>query len=60
MDHRAGEVMTRAPLTVAPAILAAEALRLINERRVTVLFVVEDDRPIGVLHVHDLLRSGVV
>ena len=60
MDRTAGEVMTRDPLAVAPAMLAAEALGLMNARRITVLFVVEADRPVGILHVHDLLRSGVV
>ena len=60
MTHAAGEVMTQAPLTVAPETLAAEALALMNDRRVTVLFVVRDGRPVGVLHVHDLLRSGVL
>jgi len=41
--------------------LAAEALRIMNERTITALFVVaEDRRPIGILHVHDLLRAGVV
>lgn len=60
MSHVAGEVMTRAPLTIAPGALAAEALKLMNERRITVLFVVEDRRPVGILHVHDLLRAGVI
>ncbi len=59
MGHTAGEVMTRAPKTTDPEALAAEALRVMNESRITVLFVVEDERPVGVLHVHDLLRSGV-
>lgn len=60
LDHRADEVMTRAPLTIAPSALAAEALKLMNERRITVLFVVDGDQPVGVLHVHDLLRAGVI
>lgn len=60
LTHTAGEVMTRAPLTIAPQALAGEALKLMNERRVTVLFVVEDARPVGILHVHDLLRAGVI
>jgi arabinose-5-phosphate isomerase len=59
MTHAAGEVMTAAPLAVAPTLLAAEALRIMNERRITVLFVVDDGRPVGVLHIHDLLRAGV-
>jgi arabinose-5-phosphate isomerase len=58
MDHTAGEIMTKAPKTVTPETLAAEALNLM-QGRITVLFVVEDQRPVGVIHVHDLLRSGV-
>ncbi len=60
---RTGEVMNRAPRTIAPGLLAAEALRLMNAgpRPITSLFVVEDGlRPIGILHVHDLLRAGIV
>jgi arabinose-5-phosphate isomerase len=60
LGHSAGEVMTRGPLTVSPGTLAGEALKLMNDRGVTVLFVVEDGRPVGILHVHDLLRAGVL
>lgn len=60
LQHRAGQVMTLAPLTIAPGALAAEALKVMNERRITVLFVVDAGRPVGVLHVHDLLRAGVI
>jgi arabinose-5-phosphate isomerase len=56
----AQDVMTANPRTIGPDVLAAEALRLMNERRITVLFVVSDDRPVGILHIHDLLRAGVV
>ena len=60
MEHTAADVMTRAPKTVAPETLAAEALKLMNDARITVLFVVDaSDRPLGVLHVHDLLQAGV-
>lgn len=60
LQHTAGQVMTRDPLVIAPGALAAEALKLMNDRRITVLFVVEAERPVGVLHVHDLLRAGVI
>ena len=40
--------------------LAGEALKIMNESRITALFVVEDGCPVGILHVHDLLRAGVV
>jgi arabinose-5-phosphate isomerase len=61
LDHTAGEVMTPRPKTVPPTALAAEALKLMGEPppQVTVLFVIEAERPVGILHVHDLLRAGV-
>ena len=59
LGQSARAVMTAAPKTVPPTMLAAEALRIMNAKSITTLFVVEDGRPVGVLHVHDLLRSGV-
>ncbi len=54
-------VMTRAPLTIRPGILAAEALGLMNSRKISSLFVVDDElRPIGILHLHDCLRAEIV
>jgi arabinose-5-phosphate isomerase len=60
LGHTAGEVMTPEPKTVARGALAAEALKLMNDNAITVLFVVEDGKPVGILHIHDLLRVGVV
>ncbi|WP_029086037.1 KpsF/GutQ family sugar-phosphate isomerase [Brevundimonas aveniformis] len=60
LTYAAGEVMTRDPRTVEPTTLAAEALKLMNEARITVLFAVREGRPVGILHVHDLLRAGVM
>jgi arabinose-5-phosphate isomerase len=57
-----GEVMTRAPLTIGADALAAEALRAMNARGrpVTSLFVLDAaGAPVGLLHVHDLLRAGI-
>jgi arabinose-5-phosphate isomerase len=53
-------VMTKDPLVVEPSQLASSALETMNRRRVTALFAVEDGRPAGILHVHDLLRAGIV
>jgi arabinose-5-phosphate isomerase len=55
----AGEVMTPHPRTISPDALASEALGVMNSRSITNLFVVEDGRPIGIVHVHDCLRAGV-
>lgn len=52
-------VMSRNPKTVAPDALAATALETINAMSITSLIVVEDDRPVGLVHLHDLLRIGV-
>jgi arabinose-5-phosphate isomerase len=53
-------VMSRAPRTIRPDVLAVEALDLINRSKITALFVVDEaHKPIGILHVHDLLRLGV-
>jgi arabinose-5-phosphate isomerase len=60
LGHTAGEVMTRSPKTATRSMLAADALRVMNESRITVLFVVDDERPVGIVHVHDLLRAGVL
>jgi arabinose-5-phosphate isomerase len=61
LARTAGEVMTRSPKTVAPTCLVGEALAMMNmhPRPFTVLFVVEDGRPLGIVHMHDFLRIGV-
>jgi arabinose-5-phosphate isomerase len=52
------DIMTRRPKTVRPETLAGAAVGLLNEHQISALIVVEDDRPIGVVHFHDLLRVG--
>jgi arabinose-5-phosphate isomerase len=59
LGKRTAEIMTPAPKTVAPDLLASAALEVINASAITTLFVVEDGRPVGIIHVHDLLRAGV-
>ncbi len=57
----AGELMTHAPKTVAAGALAEAALARMEEHAITALFIVDGDgRPTGVVHLHDLLRAGVV
>jgi len=58
-DGPVRDAMSRDPRTIGPDALAEEALALMNERRITSLFVREDGRPAGILHLHDLLRIGV-
>jgi len=60
MEKTAGDIATRNPVTVTKAHFAAEALNIMNTRKISVLLVVDaDQNPVGVLHIHDLLRAGV-
>jgi arabinose-5-phosphate isomerase len=55
------QVMTKTPLTIAADLLAGAALQILNTRKITALFVVDGEgRPDGLVHMHDLLRLGVV
>lgn len=62
LQRRAGDIMTPEPKTVAPDTMSSEALAIMNlsEHPFTALFVVEGGKPIGIVHIHDLLRAGVV
>jgi len=60
LERTTGEIMTKKPKTVTPDTLAAEALEMLNASRITALFVVEKGKPVGIVHIHDLLRAGVV
>ncbi len=57
----AGEVMTRNPKLVTPDALAAKALNIMEKHKITALVVVDQaKRPVGLLHMHDILNAGVV
>jgi arabinose-5-phosphate isomerase len=51
--------MTKNPKTVSKDMLSAEALRIMHDKKITNLFVLENSKPIGVIHIHDLLNNGV-
>ncbi len=59
LNKKASEVMTANPLTVRPRALAAEALNIMEEKRITSLFITDNNKPVGIIHIHDLLRAGV-
>lgn len=60
LSRRACEVMTASPRVIGPEALAATALAEMQARKITCLFAVEDGRPVGILHIHDCLRAGLV
>ncbi|MET0407186.1 MAG: CBS domain-containing protein, partial [Hyphomicrobium sp.] len=59
LETTVDQVMSAKPKTIAPTLLASAALELINSSRITALFVVTKNKPVGIVHVHDLLRVGV-
>lgn len=59
LQKTAIDVMTHNPMTISPDLLLSEALAFLNERQVTAVFVVDNNTPIGLLHIHDILRTGM-
>jgi arabinose-5-phosphate isomerase len=59
LDARVDDIMTRRPKVVRPDQLVSEALELLNSSQITAVMAVDAGRPIGVVHLHDLLRAGV-
>ena len=61
MDKKAKDVASPNPITVRQDQFSAEALRIMNTLKISVLLVCDDSNcPVGILHIHDLLRAGVV
>ncbi len=59
LDDKISDYMNATPITVSPDTLTSDALRILNENAVSVLFVCEETRLVGVIHLHDILRAGV-
>ncbi|AGT10048.1 KpsF/GutQ family sugar-phosphate isomerase [Paracoccus aminophilus] len=60
LSRNAAEVMTRDPRTIGPEALAETALAQMQARKITSLFAVAEGKPVGILHIHDFLRTGMV
>ena len=59
LDEKAINLMTQNPKTISPNAMTAEALKIMHDKKITNLFVVEGKKPVGVIHIHDLLNNGV-
>ncbi|WP_120499690.1 SIS domain-containing protein [Roseovarius sp. EL26] len=60
MNHTAGSVATRTPTTISPEALLSEALGVMNSKKISALFAVDDAGQLqGLVHIHDILRTGV-
>ena len=60
LEEKAINLMTKNPKTVTKDMISAEALKIMQDKKITNLFVLEGSKPIGVIHIHDLLNNGVV
>jgi len=62
ISEKVSTVMTKNPKTISPDVLASEAVYVMNNtgRGITNLFAVQDGKPVGLIHIHDCLRAGVV
>jgi len=56
---KARDIMTKHPITIQKDMFASEALKIMNEKKITNLFILENNKPIGVIHIHDLLINKV-
>jgi len=60
MEQTVESVMTKTPTTIEPDLLASEAVQIMNSKEITTLFAIEEGRPVGIIHLHDCLKAGVV
>ena len=56
----AKEIMTKSPVTIEEHGLATKSLAIMQEKAITSLFIIKNKKPVGILHIHDLLRAGVI
>ncbi len=59
LGEKVDDVMNPTPKTISPDMLAVEALDILNKQSITTLMVTDGPKPVGIIHLHDLLRLGV-
>ena len=57
---KALDIMTKNPITANPEMFASEAIKIMNDKKITNMFVLEGKKPIGTIHIHDILKNKVV
>ena len=58
LDKNVKEIMTRKPKTLSPDTLISKALKIMNEESITNIFITKQKKPIGIIHMHDILKSN--
>lgn len=56
LEKKVEQIMTVNPLTLKPETLVSEALNLMNEKSITNIFVTQKNKPVGIIHMHEILR----
>ncbi|MDR0631848.1 MAG: KpsF/GutQ family sugar-phosphate isomerase [Holosporaceae bacterium] len=59
LEKKASDIMSKDPKTVSKTMFAQEATKIMNDYKITSLFVTENDLPCGIIHIHDCLRAGL-
>lgn len=59
LEEKAVNIMTKNPITIAKEMLASETMKIMHDKKITNIFVIENKKPVGVIHIHDLLNNGV-
>lgn len=60
LTKNAIDLMTKNPKTISKDVMASEAMKIMHDKKITNIFVIEDEKPVGVIHIHDLLNNGVI
>lgn len=59
LQEKAINLMTKSPKTISKDVMASEAMKIMHDKKITNIFILENQKPIGVIHIHDLLNNGV-
>lgn len=59
LTKKAIDLMTKNPKTISKDTMASEAMKIMHDKKITNIFVIENEKPIGIIHIHDLLNNGV-
>ena len=60
LEQKVNDIMGTSPITLRGEQLAAEALGIMNAKSITCIFIVENKKPVGIIHIHDCLRAGIM
>ncbi len=59
-ERTASDIMTKNPITIGLEDLASKSLSIMQDKTITSLFIIDDKKPVGILHIHDILKAGVI